>query len=72
MVLLEFDWSGPKSLLMAAMRKKGINTHFRKTGLANKSLYFTEDEKLFYQRAVSHEILFKERIFLLKCKKKML
>ena len=52
--MLEFDWSGPKSLLMAAMRKKGINTHFRKTGLANKSLYFTEDEKLFYREVLFH------------------
>lgn len=33
---------------MAAMRKRGINTHFRKTGWANKSLHLTEDEKFFY------------------------
>lgn len=69
MVLLEFDWSGPKSLLMAAMRKKGINTHFRKTGLANKSQRMKSSST---GSAVSHKILFRERIFLLKCKKKML
>lgn len=71
MVLLEFDWSGPKSLLMAAMRKKGINTHFRKNRLRQTSPYTSEDEKPLPKSCFTWDP-FKGRVIFTKCKKKML